>query len=192
MAASKSEHKDDYDEKYTDPDLRRKLKDKIQAGSKGGKKGQWSARKSQLLVHEYEKHGGGYKGEKDEAAKSLESWTNENWQTSDGSADARGKDGSTKRYLPEKAWDMLSEKEKKEADKKKKQGDKKGKQFVENTIEAKVARKKAQGKGSNGKSGSKDDKGKSKAELMDEAKKKNIRGRSTMSKGELERALAKS
>ena len=188
MAASKSEHKDDYDEKYTDPDLRRKLKDDIQAGSKGGKKGQWSARKSQLLVHEYEKQGGGYKGEKDDAAKSLESWTNENWQTSDGSANARDDDGM-KRYLPEKAWDMLSEKEKKEADKKKKQGDKEGKQFVENTLEAKVARKKTQG---NGKSGDKDNKGRSKAELMDEAKKKNIRGRSTMSKGELEQAISKS
>ena len=191
MAASKANHKDDYDEKYTDPDLRRKLKDELQAGDKGGKKGQWSARKSQLLVHEYEKHGGGYKGEKDDAAKSLESWTNENWQTSDGNADARDGEGGTKRYLPEKAWDMLSEKEKKEADKKKKQGDKPGKQFVENTIEAKVARKKAQGKG-NGKSGDRDDKGKSKAELMDEAKKKNIRGRSTMSKGELEQAISKS
>lgn len=188
MATSKNNHKDDYDEKYTDPDLRRKLKDEIQAGSKGGKKGQWSARKSQLLVHEYEKHGGGYKGEKDDAARSLESWTNENWQTSDGSATARQSDGSTKRYLPEKAWDMLSEKEKKEADKRKRQGDKKGKQFVENTIEAKVARKKAQGKSSDGK----EDKGKSKAELMDEAKKKNIRGRSTMSKSELERALSNS
>lgn len=186
MAASKSEHKDDYDEKYTDPDLRRKLKDDLQAGNKGGKKGQWSARKSQLLVHEYEKHGGGYKGEKDDAAKSLESWTNENWQTSDGSANARDGEGGTKRYLPEKAWDMLSEKEKKEADKKKKQGDKEGKQFVENTLEAKVARKKAQGKGKS------DGKEKSKAELMDEAKKKNIRGRSTMSKPELEQALSKS
>lgn len=188
MAASKNERKDDYDEKYTDPDLRRKLKDEIQAGSKGGKKGQWSARKSQLLVHEYEKHGGGYKGEKDEAARSLEAWTNENWGTSDGSANAREEDGSTKRYLPEKAWEMLSEGEKKEADRKKKQGDKEGKQFVENTIEAKVARKKAQGKSGDRGAG----KGKSKAELLDKAKKKNIRGRSTMSKPELEQALAKS
>ncbi len=63
---------DDYDEKYTEPELRRKLKEEIRASDKGGKKGQWSARKSQLLVHEYEKHSGGYKGEKDEAAKSLD------------------------------------------------------------------------------------------------------------------------
>ena len=84
---------------------------------------------------------------------------------------------------------MLSEKEKKEADKKKKQGDKQGKQFVENTLEAKVARKKAQGKGDS-KSNGKANKGKSGAELLDEAKKKNIRGRSTMSKGELEKVLS--
>ena len=178
--ASKNQHDDDYDEKYTDPELRRKLKDDIQASSKGGKKGQWSARKSQLLVHEYEKHGGGYKGDKSDAAKSLESWTNENWQTEDGSADARQDDGSTKRYLPEKAWDMLSDKEKKEAEKKKKQGDKKGKQYVENTVKAKLARKKAQ-------TGEK-----TKAELMDEAKKRDVKGRSKMNKEELERALTKS
>ena len=177
--ASKNQHDDDYDEKYTDPELRRKLKDDIQASAKGGKKGQWSARKSQLLVHEYEKHGGGYKGDKSGAAKSLESWTNENWQTEDGSADARQDDGSTKRYLPEKAWDMLSDKEKKEAEKKKKQGDKKGKQYVENTVEAKLARKKAQ-------AGEK-----TKAELMIEAKKRDVKGRSKMNKEELERALAK-
>ena len=119
MAHAQDDHKDDYDEKYTDPELRRKLKDELQASSKGGKKGQWSARKSQLLVHEYEKHGGGYKGEKRDDAKSLESWTNENWQTQDGSASARQSDGSTKRYLSERAWDALSEKEKKEAERKK-------------------------------------------------------------------------
>ncbi len=170
---------DDYDEKYTEPDLRRKLKDELQASSKGGKKGQWSARKSQLLVREYEKQGGGYRGEKGDEAKSLEAWTDENWQTADGGADARQHDGSTKRYLPEKAWDLLSDKEKKEAEKKKRQGDKKGKQYVENTLEAKRARKQAQG-------------GKTKTELMDEAKKRDIRGRSKMNKGELERVLAES
>lgn len=179
---------DDYDEKYTEPELRRKLKSELQASSKGGKKGQWSARKSQLLVREYEKQGGGYKGEKGDEAKSLEAWTDENWQTEGGSADARQKDGTTKRYLPEKAWDLLSDKEKKEAEKKKKQGDKKGEQYVENTLEAKVARKKAQSKGGDGEAG----RGKTKADLMDEAKKKDIKGRAKMNKGELERALAKS
>ena len=73
MAHVQDDQKDNYDEKYTEPELRRKLKDELQASSKGSKKGQWSARKSQLLVQAYEKHGGGCKGEKSDAAKSLES-----------------------------------------------------------------------------------------------------------------------
>ncbi|CAA9568631.1 MAG: hypothetical protein AVDCRST_MAG86-1321 [uncultured Truepera sp.] len=176
--------KDDYDEKYTDPELRRRLKAEIEASSKGGKKGQWSARKSQLLVREYEKQGGDYKGEKSDDAKSLEAWTDENWVTQDGSADARGEDGSTKRYLPEKAWDLLSAEEKREAEEKKQKGDKEGKQYVENTLEAKEARKRAQAEGKKG--------GRTKAALLEEARKRDLGGRSKMSKGELERALAKS
>ncbi|KAL3447680.1 hypothetical protein BJX65DRAFT_276547 [Aspergillus insuetus] len=30
---------------YTDPDLRQEVKEEVQAGDKGGKPGQWSARK---------------------------------------------------------------------------------------------------------------------------------------------------
>jgi len=44
---------------YTKPKLREKLKAKIMAGSKGGKPGQWSARKAQLLAQEYKSAGGG-------------------------------------------------------------------------------------------------------------------------------------
>jgi len=32
-------------EKYTDPDLREEIKEEVKAGDKGGKPGQWSARK---------------------------------------------------------------------------------------------------------------------------------------------------
>ena len=64
--------KQDYEEKYTDPELREKVKEEIRASDKGGKKGQWSARKSQLLTQEYEKRGGGYKGEKGQSQKNLE------------------------------------------------------------------------------------------------------------------------
>ncbi|MFP4008355.1 MAG: hypothetical protein ACLFV6_10185, partial [Spirulinaceae cyanobacterium] len=63
------------EQKYTQPQLRQQIKDELMHSDKGGKPGQWSARKSQLLVQEYEKQGGGYQGEKDEAAKSLEAWT---------------------------------------------------------------------------------------------------------------------
>ena len=41
--------------------MRRRLFNKIMAGSRGGKPGQWSARKAQLLAREYKKAGGGYK-----------------------------------------------------------------------------------------------------------------------------------
>ena len=173
---------DDYDEKYTEPELRRKLKEEIQASDKGGKKGQLSARKSQLLVHEYEKHGGGYKGKKDDATKSLEVWTDENWQTQEGDSRARQDDGSTKRYLPEKAWDLLSDEEKRKAEREKEQGSKKGEQYVENTRAAKEARRKT----------TKDsEQGATKQELYAKAQKLGVKGRSAMSKKDLERAVTR-
>lgn len=46
---------------YTKPGMRKKLFEKIKAGTKGGKAGQWSARKAQLLAKEYKAAGGGYK-----------------------------------------------------------------------------------------------------------------------------------
>ena len=71
------------DNKYTKPELRERIKDRIMASSKGGKPGQWSARKAQLLAQEYEKAGGGYQGGKDSKQKSLEKWGKEKWQTKD-------------------------------------------------------------------------------------------------------------
>lgn len=68
---------------YTKPELRERIKDRIMAGSKGGKPGQWSARKAQLVAQEYENEGGGYKGDKTEKQKSLEKWGEEKWQTKD-------------------------------------------------------------------------------------------------------------
>ena len=46
---------------YNKPTMRKNLFNKIKAGSRGGKPGQWSARKAQLLASEYKKKGGGYK-----------------------------------------------------------------------------------------------------------------------------------
>jgi hypothetical protein len=46
---------------YTKPTMRKNLFNKIKAGSKGGKKGQWSARKAQMLAKQYKAKGGGYK-----------------------------------------------------------------------------------------------------------------------------------
>jgi hypothetical protein len=46
---------------YTKPGMRKKLFEQIKAGSKGGKPGQWSARKAQMLAKQYKAKGGGYK-----------------------------------------------------------------------------------------------------------------------------------
>ena len=46
---------------YTKPELRKRLFQKIKAGGKGGKPGQWSARKAQMLEKQYKAAGGGYK-----------------------------------------------------------------------------------------------------------------------------------
>lgn len=46
---------------YTKPAVRKRLFNKIMAGSKGGKAGQWSARKAQMLAKEYKAAGGGYR-----------------------------------------------------------------------------------------------------------------------------------
>jgi UTP:GlnB (protein PII) uridylyltransferase len=69
--------------KYTKPGMRERIKDRIMAGSKGGKPGQWSARKAQLLAQEYEKSGGDYRGGKGKSQKSLEKWGKEKWMTKD-------------------------------------------------------------------------------------------------------------
>ena len=45
---------------YTKPAMRKRLFNKIMAGTRGGPAGKWSARKAQLLAMEYKKAGGGY------------------------------------------------------------------------------------------------------------------------------------
>jgi|TARA_R100000406_G_scaffold75771_1_gene56255 hypothetical protein len=46
---------------YTKPSLRKRLFNEIKASGKGGKPGQWSARKAQMLAKKYKAAGGGYK-----------------------------------------------------------------------------------------------------------------------------------
>lgn len=46
---------------YTKPEMRKRLFNRIKAGSKGGDPGEWSARKAQLLASAYKKAGGGYR-----------------------------------------------------------------------------------------------------------------------------------
>ncbi|CDS00612.1 hypothetical protein [Sporisorium scitamineum] len=144
-------------DKYTDPKLRDQVKKEVQESDKGGAPGQWSARKAQFMASEYKKRGGGYTddGNKDESQKNLSKWGDEQWQTKDGSGEGKQEDGSRKRYLPKKAWENMSEEEKKKTDDQKQKQSKQGKQFVANTGKAKQERKKAKsqttGKQANGK-----------------------------------------
>ena len=46
---------------YTKPAMRKRLFNRIKAGSKGGAPGQWSARKAQMLARQYKAAGGGYR-----------------------------------------------------------------------------------------------------------------------------------
>jgi hypothetical protein len=126
---------------YTRPELREKIKKKVKPGSKGGRPGQWSARKAQLVTNEYKAEGGGFKNGRSKAQKSLKSWGEEKWHTSDGKKAARGK--TTHRYLPDKAWKELSPAERKATDRKKVSASRRGKQFVKNTSAAATARKRA-------------------------------------------------
>lgn len=45
---------------YTKPSMRKSLFRRIKAGTKGGRAGQWSARKAQMLAKQYKAKGGGY------------------------------------------------------------------------------------------------------------------------------------
>ena len=46
---------------YTKPGMRKRMFNQIMASSKGGKPGQWSARKAQMLAKRYKAAGGGYR-----------------------------------------------------------------------------------------------------------------------------------
>ncbi|RKG64078.1 hypothetical protein D7V80_28245 [Corallococcus sp. CA054B] len=128
--------------RYTNPALRERLKKRIMKSDKGGRAGQWSARKAQLLAAEYKKAGGGYRGSRGTSQRHLTSWTKEKWGTQDGGTRARhGR--TTARYLPEKAWAHLSPAQKKATERRKRAGSRAGRQFVANTPAARRARKQA-------------------------------------------------
>lgn len=115
---------------YTKPGLRERLKNQIMAGSKGGKPGQWSARKAQLLAQAYKKSGGSYSGPKTSKQKSLSKWTKEEWGTKSGKPSTQGAKATGERYLPKKARAALSSAEYARTSAAKRAGTRAGKQFV--------------------------------------------------------------
>ncbi|RDE05104.1 hypothetical protein [Sphingomonas aracearum] len=155
----------------TDPELWEKVKHEITAGAKGGKRGQWSARKAQMAVAEYQKRGGGYVGGKDED-NSLHQWTEEDWGTKSG--EESGKTGE--RYLPKQAREALSDAEYRRTTAKKRADTKKGKQHSAQPHD--VAQKTAPFRDH-----------RTRAELYQAAIKRDIPGRSRMNKEQLLAAL---
>ena len=109
---------------FTKPKLRERIKNKIMRSSKGGRPGQWSARKSQMLVREYEKAGGGYKGRKTKSAKALTRWTKQKWTTKSGKRSRK----TGERYLPERLIKSMSSSQYAYETRKKRAATKKGKQ----------------------------------------------------------------
>lgn len=102
----------------------------VKASDKGGKPGQWSARKAQLATQRYKKSGGGYSGPKTEPQKSLSKWTKEDWGTKSGKPSTQGSKATGERYLPKKAREALTPAEYGATTKAKRAGMKAGKQFV--------------------------------------------------------------
>lgn len=141
---NKTDYAEDIEEKsgnYTKPELRERIKQRILNSSRGGKPGQWSARKAQLVAIEYRKAGGGYRGKRKKAQRSLQKWTREEWTTSDGKPAIRS--GGTRRYLPKAAWAKLTPGQIRATNRKKMQASRDGEQFVANTRAAESAGRRA-------------------------------------------------
>lgn len=109
--------------KKKNPALWKRIVARVKAGSKGGKPGQWSARKAQLAVRLYKKEGGGYKGKKGKT--SLSKWTKQKWRTKSGKKSSE----TGERYLPERAIKALSSSEYAATTRAKREATKEGKQF---------------------------------------------------------------
>jgi len=131
---------------YTKPDLRHRIVAAVKAGTAGGKAGQWSARKAQIVAQRYKKAGGGYSGSKTKAQSNLSKWTKEEWRTKSGKPSTQGPKATGERYLPKKAIQNLSAVEYAATTRAKRKGTKAGKQFVPNTPAAKRAGKAARTK----------------------------------------------
>lgn len=155
----------------TDPKLWEDVKKHITAGDKGGAAGEWSARKAQMAVAEYKKRGGGYRGKKD-PHNSLHEWTGEDWGTKSGKPSGE----THERYLPKAARDAISNDEYRRTTAAKRADTRKGKQH--SAQPADVANKTAPYRDH-----------RTRAELYDEAKRRDIAGRSWMTKAQLQKAL---
>lgn len=157
----------------SDPKLWDKVKSAVEAGDKGGKPGQWSARKAQLAVHDYKAEGGGYEGKKD-PDNHLAQWTKEEWDTKSGEASEK----TGERYLPKKARETMSAADYRKSSAQKRADTAKGKQYSKQPEAAAAVTKAARLDSL------------TIAELRKKASAANIVGRSKMDKAHLLKALA--
>lgn len=111
-----------------DPIKWKRIVASVKAGGKGGRPGQWSARKAQMATQRYKASGGKYTGAKG-SDNSLRKWTKEKWGTKSGHNSTQGKDATGERYLPEQKRNHMSKEEYKKTSDKKRRDTKKGKQF---------------------------------------------------------------
>ena len=158
----------------TNPKLWDKVKTEVTKSDKGGKPGQWSARKAQMSTQEYKKEGGSYEGPKTDD-NHLTQWIKEEWGTKSGAESGE----SGERYLPKKARKHLSDAEYERTTAKKRSDTAEGKQFSAQPkdVAVKTAQDRTTGHST------------TRTELLKDAASKNIAGRSKMKKAELEKAL---
>lgn len=158
--------------KRTDPKLWDAVKAEVTKAGKGGKPGQWSARKAQVAVAEYKREGGGYEGPK-AADNHLVQWEREEWATKSGHRSA----DTGERYLPKAAREVLTDADYKRTTAKKRADAREGKQHSAQPRD--VAAKAATARRTT----------ETKVALMEQARSRRIAGRSRMSKAQLAAAL---
>jgi hypothetical protein len=119
-----------------DPALWERVKAEVTRGSKGGRPGQWSARKAQMAVRLYKERGGGYIGPRD-PDNSLTRWTEQDWRTRSGEPSLV----TGERYLPSDALADLTPSEYAATTRAKRAGMLRGEQYVDQP--ERIARKTA-------------------------------------------------
>lgn len=164
----------------TDPALWDSVKADITAGTRGGRAGQWSARKAQLATAEYQRRGGGYDGPK-RADNALSRWTGEGWGTRSG----RPSGETGERYLPARARAALSPEEYDRSTARKRADTRAGRQY--SAQPADVARKTA----ASGRPAPDAPAPPTRAVLLEEPRRRGLPGRSRMRKRELADALGR-
>jgi hypothetical protein len=121
----------DYEDTYTDPALRERLKEELKAGDRAA--GPGSGRRASPSCSSTSTRrpaaATSTRAIPTASQEHLREWSDQDWHTKDGDAQARGPEG-TSRYLPDAAWKLLSEAEREATDRRKRAD---GHQHVENT-----------------------------------------------------------